>query len=108
MYFILVITGELDQILRTLLDTAKDDVSREATLELFRKIETDASEICHAKYGLSEAIRFSTTGYTVFTTRLGKQSFKSLDCIRLSIKKNLLLMNENAKSAFQLYLSKCD
>jgi hypothetical protein len=103
-----MITGELDHILRTLLDTAKDDVSRQETLDLFKKIEDDATEICQKKYELHEVIKFGTTsGNKDSTTSLGRQSFKSLDCIRLSIKKNLTVMNESVRPTFQSYLSKC-
>jgi len=104
-----MITGELDHILSTLLDTAKDEISRQETLDLFKKIEDDATEICQEKYELHEVIKFDTTsGNKGCATYLGRQSFKSLNCIRLSIKKNLTLMNESVRTTFQSYLSKCE
>lgn len=104
-----MIIGELDRILRTLYDTAEDDASRQKILELFEKIENDATEICKAKYELNEVIKFDrTSGNKACTICLGRQSFKSLECIRLSIKKNLTLMNQNVRIAFRSYLSKCE
>ncbi len=101
-----MITGELDQIL-ILLDTAKDEISRQETVDLFEKIEDDATEICQDKFELLEVIKFDTTfGNKGCSACLGRQSFKSLNCIRLSIKKNLPSMNESVRTTFQSYLSK--
>jgi len=103
-----MISGELDHILSTLLDTAKDEISRQETLDLFKKIEDDANEICQEKYELHEVIKFDTTSGKGRATCLGRQSFKSLNCIRLSIKKNLTIMKESVRMTFQEYLSKCE
>lgn len=86
MKFYLMITGESDHILRTLLDTPKDEISRQEILDLFKKIEDDATKICQEKYELHEVIKFDImSGNKGCAISLGRQSFKSLDCIRLSI-----------------------
>jgi hypothetical protein len=38
---------------------------------------------------------------------IGRQSAKSLGCIRKSIKKNLHLMHENVRMTFESYLTQC-
>jgi hypothetical protein len=104
-----MIEGELDRILSTLLDVATNDKSSEEILKLIRQIENDATEICHTKYELNEVIKFNTArGKVGYTINLGRQSFKSLDCIRLAIRKNLTFMNERVKAAFQSYLKMCE
>ena len=101
-------TGGLNEIFKTLLDNVKKGISNQELIWLLQKIENDATEIYHAKYGLDEKIKFNIVGDNSSNTNLiGRQNVKSLQCIRQSIKKNLDLMNEEMKSIFQSYLTQC-
>ena len=102
-------TGGLNNILKTLLDNDNNKgISNQELILLLQKIENDATEICYAKYGLDEKIKFSIDYQNASNTNLiGRQNVKSLQCIRQSIKKNLDLMNEDIKTIFQSYLTEC-
>jgi hypothetical protein len=101
-------TGGLNEIFKALLDNVNKGFSNQELIWLLQKIESDATEIYHAKYGLDEKIKFNIVGGNSSNTNLiGRQNVKSLQCIRQSIKKNLDLMNEEMKSIFQSYLTKC-
>ena len=101
-------TGGLNNILKTLLDNDNKGISNQELILLLQKIENDATEICHAKYGLDEKIKFSIDYHNASNTNLiGRQNVKSLQCIRQSIKKNLEIMNEDIKTIFQSYLTEC-
>ncbi len=101
-------TGGLNEIFKTLLDNVNKGISNQELICLLQKIESDATEIYHAKYGLDEKIKFNIVGDKSSNTNLiGRQNVKSLQCIRQSIKKNLDLMNEEMKSIFQSYLTLC-
>jgi len=52
-------TGGLNNILKTLLDNDNKGISNQELILLLQKIENDATEICYAKYGLDEKIKFS-------------------------------------------------
>ncbi|HYT44625.1 MAG TPA: hypothetical protein VEP90_20005 [Methylomirabilota bacterium] len=102
-------TGGLNNILKTLLDNDNNKgISNQELILLLQKIENDATEICYAKYGLDEKIKFSIDYQNASNTNLiGRQNVKSLQCIRQSIKKNLEIMNEDIKTIFQSYLTEC-
>ena len=65
-------------------DDGNKGISKQKLIRLPQKIENDATEIYHAKYGLHDKIVFNL---------IGRQNAKSLECIRQSFKKNLNLMN---------------
>ena len=101
-------TGGLNDILKALLDNNNKHISNQELKRLLQKIENDATEIGHAKYGLDEKIKFNIDcDNTPNANLIGRQSAKSLQCIRQSIKKNLNLMNEDIKTIFQSYLTEC-
>jgi hypothetical protein len=101
-------TGGLNDILKALLENNNKCISNQELKWLLQKIETDATEIGHAKYGLDEKIKFNIECDNDSKDNLiGRQSLKSVECIRQSIKKNLELMNENIKTIFQSYLTQC-
>jgi hypothetical protein len=101
-------TGGLNEILKTLLDNDNKGISNQELICLLQKIENDAAEIYHAKYGLDEKIKFNIDcDNTSNANLIGRQSAKSLQCIRQSIKKNLDLMGEDIKTIFQSYLTEC-
>ena len=101
-------TGGLNDILKALLDNNNKRISNQELRRLLQKIENDATEICYAKYGLDEKIKFSIDYQNASNTNLiGRQNVKSLQCIRQSIKKNLEIMNEDIKTIFQSYLTEC-
>jgi len=98
-------TGGLNEIFRTLLDNDNKGISNQ---ELLQKIENDATEIYHTKYGLDDKIMFNIQSRNTANSNLiGRQTIKSLECIRQSIKKNLDLMNGEIKIIFQSYLIEC-
>ena len=88
-------TGGLNEIFRTLLDNGNKDISNQELIRLLQKIENDATEIYHTKYGLDDKITFNIddSRNTANSNLIGRQTVKSLECIRQSIKKNLDLMN---------------
>jgi hypothetical protein len=101
-------TGGLNEILKTLLDNDNKGISNQELICLLQNIENDATEICHAKYGLDETIKLNIDcDDTSNANLIGRQSAKSLQCIRQSIKKNLDFMGEDIKTIFQSYLTEC-
>ena len=101
-------TGGLNDILKALLDNNNKRISNQELKRLLQKIENDATEIYYAKYGLDEKIKFNIDcDNTSNANLIGRQSAKSLQCIRQSIKKNLDLMGEGTKTIFQSYLTEC-
>ena len=101
-------TGGLNNILKALLDNDNKGISNQELILLLQKIENDATEICHAEYGINEKIKFNIDYHNTSNTNLiGRQNVKSLQCIRQSIKKNLDLMNEDIKIIFRSYLTEC-
>ena len=85
-------TGGLNEIFHTLLDDSNKGISNQELIRLLQKIENDATEIYHAKYGLDDKIMFNIESRNTNGNLIGKQNVKSLECIRQSIKKNLNLM----------------
>jgi hypothetical protein len=100
--------GGLNDILKALLDNVNKGISNQELIRLLQKIENDATEIYHAKYGLDDKIKFNIDyNNTSNPNLIGRQNVKSLECIRKSIKKNLDLMHENIKTIFLSYLIQC-
>jgi len=101
-------TGGLNDILKALLDSNNKRISNQELKWLLQKIENDATEIGHSKYGLDEKIKFNIEYENDPNDNLiGRQSLKSLECIRQSIKKNLELMNADIRRIFRSYLTQC-
>ena len=101
-------TGGLNEIFRTLLDNDNKGISNQELTRLLQKIENDATDIYHTKYGLDDKITFNIESRNAANSNLiGRQNVKSLECIRQSIKKNLDLMNGEIKIIFQSYLIEC-
>ena len=101
-------TGGLNEILKTLLDNDNKGISNQELICLLQKIENDATEIYHAKYSLDEKIKFNIDcDNTSNANIIGRQSAKSLQCIRQSIKKNLDLMGKDIIIIIQSYLTEC-
>jgi hypothetical protein len=105
--------GGLNDILKALLDNNNNDnkgISNQELRQLLQKIENNATEIYHTKYGLDDKIKFNIdcdNNTTPNANLIGRQDVKSLECIRKSIKKNLDLMHENMKTIFRSYLIQC-
>ncbi|HET7149741.1 MAG TPA: hypothetical protein VFI73_14740 [Candidatus Nitrosopolaris sp.] len=89
--------------MKALLDNNNKRISNQELKWLLQKIENDATEIGQARSGLGEKITFNIDCDNI----IGRQSLKSLECIRQSIKKNLEVMNDNIKPIFQSYLTQC-
>jgi len=101
-------TGGLNEIFRTLLDNRNRGISSQELTRLLQKIENDATEIYHTKYGLDDKITFNIESRNTANSNLiGRQNVKSLECIRQSIMKNLVLMDGEIKIIFQSYLIEC-
>jgi hypothetical protein len=102
--------GGLNDILKALLDDGnKDTTSHQELISLLKRIEDDATEICHSKYGIGDKITFNNIDHTDNSHHdlLGRQDVRSIECIRQSIKKNLDLMSEEIKATFRSYLIQC-
>jgi hypothetical protein len=99
----------LNDILKALLDVNKDANSHQELISLLKRIEDDATEICHNKYGIGDKITFNNIDHTSNsdTYLLGRQDVRSIECIRQAIKKNLDLMSEKTKTTFRSYLIQC-
>jgi hypothetical protein len=100
--------GGLNDVLKALLDNDDKGISNQELSWLLQKIEYDATEIYHSKYGSDDKIKFNIDCNNIPNANLiGLQNVKSLECIRKSIKKNLDLMHENMKTIFRSYLIQC-
>ena len=101
--------GGLNDILKALLDGNKDTTSYQELILLLKRIEDDATEICHSKYGVEDKITFNNidNADNLHSDLLGRQDVRSIECIRQSIKKNLGLMGEKIKETFRSYLIRC-
>jgi hypothetical protein len=100
--------GGLNDILKDLHDSNKA-ISHQELIWLLTKIENDATEIYHDKYGIEEKIKFNIDykNNNSISHPLGLQDVRSIECIRQSIKKNLDLMSEKIKATFRSYLIQC-
>ena len=102
--------GGLNELLATILHNENKYIPYHELKELLHRIEDDATEIYHIKYGLDNTkIRFNINSNEKESdfAPLGRQSAKSLECIRKSIKKNLYLMKECMRTEFEEYLILC-
>jgi hypothetical protein len=100
----------LNELLTAMLHNENKDIPYHELKKLLHEIEDDATEIYHIKYGLYDTkIKFSinSNGKESDFAPLGRQSAKSLECIRKSIKKNLYLMKESMRTEFEEYLVLC-
>ena len=102
--------GGLNELLTAMLHNENKDIPYHELKKLIHRIEDDATEMYHTKYGSDDTkIRFSinSNGKESDFAPLGRQSAKSLECIRKSIKKNLYLMKESMRTEFEGYLILC-
>jgi hypothetical protein len=60
-------TGGHNKIFETLLDNAKKDASNQELIWLLHKIQDDATEIYHAKYGLDAKIMLNIEWLTLIS-----------------------------------------
>lgn len=73
-------------------------------IHLLHRIEDDATEIYHTKYGPDGTrikLNINSNEKDLDFAPLGRQSAKSIECIRKSIKKNLYLMQESVRTEFE-------
>ena len=102
--------GGLNELLATILHNKNKYIPYHELKELLHRIEDDATEIYHTKYGSDDTkIKFNINSNEKESdfAPLGRQSAKSLECIRKSIKKNLYLMKESMRTEFEEYLILC-
>jgi hypothetical protein len=101
--------GGLNELLADMLHNENRYIPNHELKQLLHRIEDDATEIYHTKYGSDDTrIRFNIdTNRDSDIVLLGRQSAKSLECIRNSIKKNLYLMKESVRTEFEEYLILC-
>ena len=102
--------GGLNELLTAMLHNENKDIPYHELNELLHRIEDDATEIYHTKYGsYGTKIKFNIISNEKESdfAPLGRQSAKSLECIRKSIKKNLPLMKVNVRTVFKEYLILC-
>jgi hypothetical protein len=102
--------GGLNELLAAMLHNENEGASYQKLKQLLHRIEDDATEIYHSKYGSYDTkIRFkiSSNDKDSDISPLGRQSAKSIECIRKSIKKNLYLMREDVRTGFEEYLMLC-
>jgi hypothetical protein len=99
----------LNELLAALLHSKNEDIPYHELKQLLHRIEDDATEIYHIKYGSDDTkIKFNIDSYEdADVTLIGRQSAKSLECIRKSIKKNLGIMQESVRIEFEEYLILC-
>jgi hypothetical protein len=100
----------LNELLIAMLHSENKDIPYHELRELLHRIEDDATEIYHTKYGSDNTkIKFDINSIEKESDfgPLGRQSAKSLECIRKSIKKNLYLMKESMRTEFKEYLILC-
>jgi hypothetical protein len=102
--------GGLNELLTAMLHNENKDITYHEMKKLLHRIEDDATEMYHTKYGSDDTkIRFSinSNGKESDFAPLGRQSAKSLEWIRKSIKKNLYLIKESVRTEFEEYLILC-
>lgn len=101
--------GGLNELLAAMLHNENRYISNHHLKQLLHRIEDDATEIYHTKYGSYDTrIKFiidSNGGSDIVL--MGRQSAKSLECIRKSIKRNLGIMQESVRKGFEGYLILC-
>lgn len=101
--------GGLNELLAAMLNSKNRHISNNELKQLLHRIEDDVTEIYHTLYGSYDTrIKFNIDSYGNSDALLvGRQSAKSLECIRKSIKKNLYLMKESVRAEFEGYLILC-
>jgi hypothetical protein len=101
--------GGLNELLAAMLNSKNKYISKNELKLLLKRIEDDATEIYHTKYGSDGTrIKFNiNSNEDPDANLLGRQSAESFECIRISIKKNLYLMKENVRTEFEGYLILC-
>lgn len=104
-----VVRGGLNELLVAMLHSENRGIPNHELKQLLQRIENDATEIYHTKYGSDNTkirfnIEFDGDSNIAF---IGRQSAKSLECIRKSIEKNLYLMQESVRREFGGYLIVC-
>ena len=102
--------GGLNELLTAMLHNENKYIPYHELKKLLHRIEDDATEMYHTKYGSDDTkIRFSinSNGKESDFAPLGRQSAKSIECIRKSIRKNLYLMKESMRTEFEEYLILC-
>jgi len=95
--------GGLNGLLVDMLQNENRYIPTHELKQLPHRIENDATEIYHTKYGSDGTrIKFNINSNEkdLDFAPLGRQSAKSLECIRKSIKKNLYLMQESVRTEF--------
>jgi hypothetical protein len=100
----------LNELLTAMLHGENKDIPYHELKELLHRIEDDAAEIYYTKYGSDNTkIKFNINSNEKGSdfAPLGRQSAKSLECIRKSIKKNLYLMKDSVRTEFEEYLILC-
>ena len=101
--------GGLNGLLVDMLQNENRYIPTHELKQLPHRIEDDATEIYHTKYGSDGTrIKFNiNSNEDPDAVLLGRQSAKSVECIRKSIKKNLHLMKESVRTEFEGYLILC-
>ena len=102
--------GGLNELLAAMLNRENRYIPNHELKKLLHRIEDDATEMYHTKYGSEDTkIKFNINSNEkgLDFAPLGRQSAKSLECIRKSIKKNLYLMKESMRTEFEEYLILC-
>jgi hypothetical protein len=100
----------LNELLTAMLRGENKDIPYHELIDLLHRIEDDAAEIYHTKYGSDNTkIKFNIHPDEKESDfgPLGRQSAKSLECIRKSIKKDLYLMKKSVRMEFEEYLILC-
>jgi hypothetical protein len=101
--------GGLNELLEVLLRNENRYISNNELIHLLHRIEGDATEIYHTKYGSYDTrIKFNIdSNGDSDVVLVGRQSAKTLECIRKSISRNLYLMQERVRAGFEGYLILC-
>jgi hypothetical protein len=101
--------GGLNELLAAMLHNENRYIPKTELQQLLHRIEDDATEIYRTKYGSYDTrIKFNIdSNEDSDVVLVGRQSAKSLEYIRKSIKKNLHLMQESVRTEFEEYLILC-
>jgi hypothetical protein len=101
--------GGLNGLLAAMLLNENRYIPKPELKQLLHRIEDDATEIYHTKYGSYDTrIKFNIdSNGDSDAVLVGRQSAKTLECIRKSIEKNLYLMQESVRAGFEGYLILC-
>lgn len=101
--------GGLNELLAAMLNSENRYIPNNELKQLLHRIEDDATEIYHTKYGPYDTrIKFNIdSNGDSDAVLVGRQSAKTLECIRKSIRRNLYLMQERVRAGFEGYLILC-